>query len=258
MASSIPQTVGDDSPYVPREALEAGPVPLYYQLEQRLRDRIHDGEFAKGDPLPTEDRICHEYGVSRITVRRALAGLQQQGLIERRRGVGSFVSEKPRGINSHLTGSLNEFLAVAGSLTTRPISFEEKVPPKDIQHSFSLEDGEKAVLLTTVGSLDEGPTAYLEIWFRPEIGLQLSPDQLCGRVPVVRLVEQVANVQITRAEQTIKPARAGKQAGKHLGIDADSPVLKVKRSYYAGSRLIEVANVVYHPERYSYAIEFKG
>ncbi|MFV0643533.1 MAG: GntR family transcriptional regulator [Sphingomonadaceae bacterium] len=240
------------------DSLEEGPVPLYYQLEQRLRERIQEGEFEKGAPLPTEDQICNAYGVSRITVRRALAGLQQQGLIERRRGIGSFVSEKHRGINSHLTGSLNEFLAVAGSLTTRPISLEEMPLPADIARVFGAEEGDHATRLRTVGSLQEGPTAYLEIWFPSSIGSLLTVDQLIGNVPVVRLVEQVANLQITRAEQTINPGCAGEEAARYLGISPQSPVLRVQRSYFAGHRPIEVANVVYHPERYSYAIEFKG
>lgn len=239
------------------ELLE-GPIPLYYQLEQKLRERILEGEFAKGDALPTEDRICGEYRVSRITVRRALASLQQQGMIERRRGVGSFVSEKPRGINSHLTGSLNEFLAVAGTLTTVCLSFDALEPPKDIADRFGLGRHEESTLLRTVGSLEEGPVAYLEIWFPPDIGEQLVGENLEGMVPVVRLVEKAANVQITRAEQTIRPGLAGAKASAHLGLSPDTPVLCVQRTYFAGNRVVEVANAIYHPQRYNYAIEFKG
>ncbi|MYM00372.1 GntR family transcriptional regulator, partial [Novosphingobium sp. FGD1] len=152
------------------ERLEQGPVPLYYQLEQRLRARITSNEFLPGTALPTEDQICAEYSVSRITVRRALAALAQQGLIDRRRGVGSFVAEKLKGINSHLTGSLNEFLAMAGSLNTRCLSLGRADPPIQVRNRLGLEHGEHAVLLRTVGSLEEGPVAYLEIWFPPSIG----------------------------------------------------------------------------------------
>lgn len=238
--------------------LLAGPVPLYYQLEQSLRERIVGGEFAKGEALPTEDQICCEYKVSRITVRRALSGLVQHGLIERRRGVGSFVSEKPHGINSHLTGSLSEFLAVAGMLTTRQISFGEVAPSPEFAEFLGLGAGESATLLRAVGALEEGPVAYLEIWFPPDVGDQLASEDLTGRVPVALKVEKAINTKITRAEQTIKPGRAGSLAGHHLEVDADTPVLRVRRSYFAGNRLIEIADVVYHPERYSYAIEFKG
>lgn len=240
------------------EALVPGPIPLYYQLEQKLRERIDAAEFAPGAVLPTEDQICCEYGVSRITVRRALDGLRQQGLIERRRGVGSFVSETPLGINSNLTGSLNEFLSVAGSLDTVCLSLEQVEPTAHVRNMLEIEDGEKAYLVIAVGSLEQEPVGYFEIWYPPAIGKQLSLGQLTANMPVVRQVERIANVRITRASQTIEPDFGGEAAAEHLGIKAESPILHVQRVYYAGDRPIELVNVRYHPERYRYAIEFKG
>src|SRR5712672_3399133 len=92
--------------------LDAGPLPLYHQLEEDLRARIHGGEFQSGAALPTEEQLCEHYGISRITERRALDALIAQGLIVRRRGVGSFVAEARPGVRSvRLAGSLDEFLA---------------------------------------------------------------------------------------------------------------------------------------------------
>jgi DNA-binding transcriptional regulator YhcF (GntR family) len=93
--------------------LVSGPIPLYFQLEQILRSRIAGGEFKAEAALPSEDQICSQYGISRITVRRALAALNAQGLITRRRGVGSFLAAQQRGVQPRLTGSLSEFLATA-------------------------------------------------------------------------------------------------------------------------------------------------
>jgi GntR family transcriptional regulator len=242
-----------------RAQLEPGAVPLYYQLEQQLRARIDAREFGPGDCLPTEDRICEHYGVSRITVRRALDALQQQGLIERRRGVGSFVADRPGGINSHLTGSLHEFLASAATLRTRSLSLEEAAPPADVRHSLALENDDRAFLLRSVGSLDDqGPVAYLEIWFPHDIGNSINAADVEGRLPVIRFVEQRHGLRLTRAEQLIEPDRAGEAAARYLKVDSDTPILRVKRVYYAyPDRPIEVAYVRYHPERYRYAIDFK-
>lgn len=240
------------------DALEHGPVPLYYQLEQHLRSRISADEFAPGAPLPTEDQICKEYKVSRITVRRALDGLQRQGLIERRRGLGSFVLEKRPGINSQLTGSLTEFLAKAGSLNTSSIGIEEANPPSSIRKQLDLSAGERATLLRTIGFLDDMPVAYLEIWLPTDIGSKLRREDLDGDLPVIRSVERVAKARVTRAEQTIEPGHAGEEAARHLHIDPQAPILHVRRIYFAGDRPIELANVRYHPDRYRYAIELKG
>jgi GntR family transcriptional regulator len=68
-------------------------VPLHRQLFLVLHDEIDRGVIAPGEALPTEQTLCDQFGVSRITVRRALADLAEQGYIERRQGVGSFVRE---------------------------------------------------------------------------------------------------------------------------------------------------------------------
>src|SRR6516165_9973396 len=73
-------------------SMDAG-VPLHRQLFLVLHDEIDRGVIAPGEALPTEQTLCEQFGVSRITVRRALADLAQQGYIERRQGVGSFVRE---------------------------------------------------------------------------------------------------------------------------------------------------------------------
>lgn len=251
------QSVANDAKILP---LGPGPVPLYYRLEQQLRDRIESEEFAPGASLPTEDQICEQYGVSRITVRRALEGLHQQRLIVRRRGVGSFVAEKPVGINSRLTGSLNQFLSAAASLQIHCLSLEEATPPVEVSQIFSLANGTRATLLKTLGSLDDAtPVAYLEIWFPIDIGSRLSKDEIDGHMPVVRLAERKMNLQLTRAEQLIEPGEAGSAAARYLRVDGNAPILRVKRIYYVHpDRPIEVAYARYHPDRYRFAIEFKG
>jgi GntR family transcriptional regulator len=245
---------------VPKQRkLELGPVPLYYQLEQELRSRIASAEFEPGSPLPTEDRICEQYGVSRITVRRALEALNSQRLIVRRRGVGSFVADRPARINSKLTGSLTEFLVSAGALHTSCISLEVTAPPLEVRKVFHIPPGEDAVLLQTVGSLDDGgPVAYLEIWFPKEIGGDLAPTEIDGNEPIVRIVERKHGLRLVRAEQFVEPGKAGAVAGRYLEIGSETPILRVQRIYYAHpDRPIEVAYVRYHPKRYRYAISFK-
>src|ERR1700759_5881372 len=83
----------------------AAGVPLHRQLFLVLHDEIDRGVIAPGDALPTEQTLCDQFGVSRITVRRALADLAEQGYIERRQGVGSFVRQLDRSDEAPLSGS---------------------------------------------------------------------------------------------------------------------------------------------------------
>jgi GntR family transcriptional regulator len=84
--------VGETSSKAGAVSAAAG-VPLHRQLYLVLHDEIDRGVLAPGDALPTEQTLCDQFGVSRITVRRALADLAEQGYIERRHGVGSFVRQ---------------------------------------------------------------------------------------------------------------------------------------------------------------------
>src|SRR5258707_13858249 len=89
----------------PAEVTAGAGVPLHRQLFLVLHDEIARGALAPGGALPTEQTLCDQFGVSRITVRRALADLADAGLIERRQGVGSFVRDQPPSHRSADAGS---------------------------------------------------------------------------------------------------------------------------------------------------------
>ena len=92
-------------------------IPLYYQLENVLREKISSGAFLAGVRMPTEVELTKEYGVSRITVRQALQALTDEGLIERQQGRGTFIANRKTRVSRftgtiHLTGSLDELIAM--------------------------------------------------------------------------------------------------------------------------------------------------
>ena len=72
------------------------PLPIYYQLQQLLKEQIESNALKVGDQLPTEQEMCAQYHISRAPVRQALHALTQEGYIYRQAGVGTFVAEKPR------------------------------------------------------------------------------------------------------------------------------------------------------------------
>ncbi len=229
-------------------------------MERDLRARIHANEFAPGSVLPTEERLCEEYGISRITVRRALDALTSQGLIIRRRGVGCFVAEQREGVRSvRLVGSLDEFLASAGALEVHYLSLVTVDPPADVTQSLKLSAGEKVVRLELNSMLDAQPVAYLEIYLPVWAGQAVTREDVEAGMPTIRMIERKLNLRIARAEQLIEAGAAGEAAAAQLGLGAGDPVLRVTRIYYASDgRPVEAVYVRYHPERYRYAIEFQA
>lgn len=240
--------------------LQTGPLPLYHQLEQALRARVTGGEFRPGDLLPSEERICEHYGVSRITVRRALDALIAQGLIIKRRGVGSFVAEPRVGARSiKLKGSLDEFLSGAGVMEPDHLSLNRDARHPKAAEILNLPEDAPLTCIKLLSRIDGDPTAYLEIYFPHEVGRQLEEaDFQTAGLPIIRAVERRLNVRVSRAEQKIESGSAG-DAAAHLELLPTDPVLLVTRAYYLpGGQAIEAAFVRYHPSRYSYVIEFNA
>jgi DNA-binding GntR family transcriptional regulator len=237
--------------------LDPGPIPLYHQLEQNLRARIHANEFGPGDALPTEERICEDYGISRITVRRALDALISQGLIVKKRGVGSFVAERRDGVRSvRLIGSLDEFLAGAGSLKTRFLSMQIMPAPPKAAEALKLETDAEAVRLELSAELEGHPVGYLELFFPTWAGEALRPEDIETNTPAIRTIERKLNIRISRAEQVIEAGAAGEDAAPYLGLKPHDPVLRIQRVYYdAAGRAVEAVFGHHHPEHYRYSLE---
>lgn len=236
--------------------LHHGPIALYYQLQQQLSQRIRSGEFRPGDPVPTEEQLCTEYGVSRITVRRALDALLAQGLILRRRGIGTFVAEPHGPVKSvKLVGSLDEMLG-AQEFSYKPLSRERLEPPQLVREVLELASGIPAVRVEVVNYSAGEPFGYSEIFFPDDVGALIHESDIAGGIPVLRVVEEKLNQRITRAEQTVEAALAGQTVADHLGIESSAPVLKVLRTYYVGAnRPVEAVIARYHPERYRYTVQ---
>jgi GntR family transcriptional regulator len=235
-----------------------GPIPLYYQLEQDLRDRIRRGQFPGGAPMPTEQRLCESYGVSRITVRRALDSLLASGLIARRQGVGTFVTGPGETVKSlKLIGSLDDLTTFSGELSHKVLAKETTAAPPLIAEALELPVGTPVRRLEAVFSLRGKRFAQVEFFSPPEIGdLIRDADADLDAGSLVALVEQKLGRPIERADQTVEAAVADARIARHLGLRPRAPVLKVNRTYYTDAGRPVVAAVVrYHPERYRYTVQ---
>lgn len=234
-----------------------GPIPLYYQLEQDLRDRIRAAEFPGGAPLPTEQRLCESYGVSRITVRRALDSLLTSGLIARRQGVGTFVNEPGETVKSlKLIGSLDDITSYSAELAYKVVAKETAAAPPLVAEALDLPVGTLVTRLEAVFSLRGEPFAHAEFFCPPEVGELIDDADIDGQASLVAVVERKLGRPIERADQTVEAALADRRVAGHLAVRPRAPVLKVNRTYYTDTDRPVVAAVVrYHPERYRYTVQ---
>src|ERR1700676_501570 len=132
------------------------PIPMYYQIMRQLLEKIQGGEFAVDSTLPPERELAETYKVSRMTVRQAIIELVNEGILVRRKGIGTFVAPpKLEQALSRLT-SFTEDMAQRGmKASSRIISFKEIVPDAAIRKTLGLQAEEKAFECVRLRLADE-------------------------------------------------------------------------------------------------------
>lgn len=88
--------------------------PLYIQLEAEIRQALREKKYLPGDRLPSEEKLCEQYQVSRITVRKAIQQLTDQHILEKHRGKGTFVSTPSRSIDLKEQSGFTNYLSAIG------------------------------------------------------------------------------------------------------------------------------------------------
>ncbi|HEX5085447.1 MAG TPA: GntR family transcriptional regulator [Blastocatellia bacterium] len=212
-------------------------IPLYYQLENILREKIVSGAFAAGSRLPTESELIRIYGVGRITVRQALAALTKEGLIERKRRRGTFVTERKtrrrhfdEGID--LTGSLDEIIAAETGATFKVIEMNRIDADPQEAELFGLGTGAPLYRVKRLGLRDDKPRNLTINYLPAEIGEKLTPEELSAG-SLLQTLETRFGLKLKSATQRITAAMADPYIAKLLDARVGSPMLSIERAVYA-------------------------
>lgn len=227
-------------------------APLYRRVSRALEERIRSGAIPPGSALPSEGQLCESFGVSRITVRRALEELVQRRLVVRRRGVGSFVSTPDQYVKAvSLTGFIEDVVPL-NQLKVLDVA-TARLPPEVVSMVGPTEI-ESVQCVTAVNHLSDGPLSFAKFFFPPEVAALISRSELEGPVSPIKLVEAKSRQAVHHAMQIVEAAQATARVAKHLGIDPGTPVLRIVRVYVANSgALMEAVDALYHPTRYRFA-----
>jgi GntR family transcriptional regulator len=206
------------------------PLPLYQQLAELLGREIASGALEPGGRLPSEPELARRHGIGRPTVRQATELLVQRGLIERRRGSGTFVRSAPRRVDLFsLGGTLSSFRQGGLALTTKLLGkVNERRVAVDPENPFSER---RAFLLTRLGSVAERPVLLERLYFDAEVFLGLDQLQLAG-ASLSRVVEENYFLKPTHAQQSFRVAVPPDDVQRALGLLSRAAVLLVKRSLF--------------------------
>lgn len=200
--------------------------PAYRRVAAALRDQITSGEFAPGDRLPSETEMTESLGVSRITIRHALAVLAADGLVETRHGAGTFVSHPPMPFQlSHLASFIEVVRSRGMEPSSRVLRFEAATPPPEVQDWLGAGP---AFELERLRLIDGEVTCHDLTWLPLSIGSRLPVDQLEGR-SLYDLYEAELGLQVTAATQRVSALGAPSGLARQLGVARGAALLAVER-----------------------------
>jgi GntR family transcriptional regulator len=233
---TVQKTSGKAAPV----STDAG-VPLHRQLFLVLHDEIDRGLIAPGDPLPTEQTLCDQFGVSRITVRRALADLAEQGYIERRQGVGSFVREhgptEPADLSLAGRSYMDGLRQSQFETEVEVVELGTRRPPRTIAEALGTS-GELLHIVRVRRQRRTGePLIVSDAWLPNELADTLTESALL-RSPLYELLSD-AGVVMDRVQHEITAEIAGPRNAHLLDTAIGAALLRL-------NRLVFVAGVPHH------------
>ena len=230
------------------------PVPLHAQAEALLRKMIEEPEYRDGGFLPNEVDLAKRLGISRNTIRQALNKLVFEGLLVRKKGIGTTVAD--RSVNSNVSN----WLSFTQEMKTKglvPKTFEINtswVPPDhDVMSTFGIPAEREVLKLERLRGLQEGPFVYFVSYFHPRVGLTGFED--FSRLLYEILEQDYSTIASLSREEISARAADDFLAGK-LQISVGDPVLVRKRVVFdPGDRPIEYNVGFYKSDSFVYTIE---
>lgn len=234
-------------------------MPLYHQIFLGLRDQIVSGSVPSGAVLPTEHELAADYGVSRITARRALDELAQHGLVERRRRTGTRVTfEAPAApIEANLEQAVESLLAFGRNTGVRVVELVEQPASDAVATALALAPGAAVTRAVRIRTLDGEPLGQVVSHVSVALGLAVTRERLTD-TPMLALLRE-AGLTIGGGRQTISALAADPALAAALEIEPRTPLLRIDRVVSDGGGQPLLATVAhYRADRYRLTVDLQG
>lgn len=201
-------------------------VPLYYQLQEVLKERIESGVWQPGDAIPSEPDMAAAFGVSRVVVRQALAILEDDRQIVRQKGRGTFVAETK--LNAR-AGGLSRMLAMPRppDISIKVLDIRTTEGAESIHTKLGCSASEALLRATTVLSLKGIPLAITYSFFRLRDVRWLQTVAVPGRDLPADLTLPKSTVELAQSEVSIETSQCGQFEADRFGIAHRSAVFLV-------------------------------
>jgi GntR family transcriptional regulator len=241
-----------------------GNIPLVYQLGEAIRAKILRGEYSRGEPIPTEDQLQKFYGVSRTTVRLALAKLVNEGYVRRQQGKGTYVNPpglvakgKPKPFSRDMFGvkSTTQIIQSAGmKVRTEVLHFARELPNEEVAEKLGINENDPVLHFERVRYADDRPLVLEKSWIPAAQCPDLKREDIKGSFYV--LLFKKYHYHIAAAHQSLRAILASELDARILDLQIGEPVMLVHGvTYLADGRPIEAQESHFRGESIEFVIE---
>lgn len=230
-------------------------LPLYLQIRDTLRAAILNGDMPPHSQIASESELQARFSVSRITIRQALSHLENEGLIFKKHGKGSFVSQPKAFQNvSALEGFAEAMSRMGHEISNRVVLFQFIAAPANVAERLGVEPGTTVTEIHRVRLLNRQPVSY-EITFVPEaIGQQLQRADLVTR-DIFLIIENDCAVPLGAADLAIDAVLADAAMAKALGTSKGAPLLRIERmTHDAAGQPVDFEFLYFRSDTFQYRL----
>lgn len=225
------------------------PIPLYHQLAQQLREAITSGILEPGDAFENEIAMADRLGLSRPTVRRAIQELVAQGLLLRRRGLGTTVARRQIHRRAELTSLYDDLKRVGEADPSTTVLSIGTVESERAATALSMPADTPLLEIVRLRRAGGAPLAILHNWLPPAYG-DITADELEGSGLYALLRNRGARPVVAHQQIGARVPTAGER--RHLNLRASQPVLTMTRSAFdAVGNPVEFGDHSYRAQDYS-------
>jgi len=237
----------------------SAPVPKYHRVKEAVRARIVDGTWPPGTLLPPEPELCQEFGVSRITVRKAIGDLVHEGKVHTVQGKGTFVTAPKLGERFvQRAYGIYEDMARQGLHLETEVLRQEVIPaPEEVAARLGLQPGERVVVLVRLRSV-EGEKILVSTTYVPEALCPGLVDEDLSAGSLFRLLRERYGLRIGHGERTLEAVMADQWEARLLDLALASPLLRMESvAYLADGRAFEYSHTLQRGDRARVEVEFE-
>jgi GntR family transcriptional regulator len=236
-------------------------IPLYSRIAYSLKHKILSGQFEPGRKLRSEERMAEFYGVSRITIRTALSHLENEQLIMRNRGKGTFVSKSIPKQQAPIYKSVRDFVLNTQNSEIKPLTINTvKVGQtriaRDIRSFFSMSNEDEIAQIHRILMVDGAPRYFFENFMTPELASHITLEEIVEKKAIIRILKDNINIKLGRGESYLQAVPLDPDIAEILGYQVfDSFIRTQAFLWFHNEEPFEIGNYFIPAEYFRYKID---